>query len=74
MKANQTNNRQPFAMLERVMLHHTPLRPSKVEDNRYAMGIRTAVKIMLTMEGGIVRPRPQKAPQVVISTHIRSWE
>ena len=59
-------------MLETVMLHQMPSSPREVFVRTMAAGIRREVKTMPTREGGRVFPRPEKAPAVVISTHMKS--
>lgn len=56
------------------MLHQMPLRPREVLVRTMAAGILARVKRVPTREGGRVFPRPEKAPAVVISTHMKSWE
>jgi len=62
----------PFRILEILMLHQIPERPSGVFVRIRSKGIRIHVSRMLSEEGGKVLPRPPKAPAVVISAHIKS--
>ncbi len=64
----------PFNMLEMLMAHHAPFNPNAVEDRIRDMGILSAFKVIPTTEGGTVFPRPLKAPAVVASIHLGSWE
>ena len=59
---NSVSSTRPFKMLEMVMLHHTPFRPSAVADSTMAMGMRAEVSTMLVMDGGSVLPKPENAP------------
>lgn len=58
-------------MLEIEMAHHIPFTP-KNEDKRMANGILAEVNTIETMLGGMVFPKPLKAPCVAISRHIKS--
>ena len=71
---NHKNKRMPFNMLDIVMLHQMPVRASAVWMSASAMGIRRAVNRMLTSEGGMVFPKPENAPAVIISTLMNSWD
>ena len=44
------------------MLHQTPFNPKTVEDTINAPGIRKALSIIPTSDGGSVLPKPLKAP------------
>ena len=57
-------------MLEIVSAHHTPSSPSAVVPSTMAMGIRSAVRIMVITEASMVRPRPDMAPTVISSMHM----
>ena len=70
----QKRSTSPLNMLDIVILHQTPFSPRGVAERARAIGMRAPVRIALTMDGGTVRPRPENAPAVVISMHIKSWE
>ena len=72
---NQITKIIPLKILEALMLHQTPDKPNKAgEDRISAAGIRAPVKKILTIDGGTVLPNPLKAPEVVISKHIKSCD
>lgn len=70
----QTGRTVPLNILVILMSHQTPFSPRSVDDSISAMGIRNAFKLILVTEGGIVLPRPLKAPPVTDSVHIKSWD
>jgi len=55
----------PLNTLLMLILHHTPSSPKKVEDSIKAAGIRRALKVTLTKDGGTVLPKPLKAPDLL---------
>ena len=64
---NQVTSTTPFRKLEILMLHQIPFSPSAVPDRISAIGIRADVSTTLSTAGGIVFPRPENAPVVIIS-------
>ena len=52
---SQPNSKMPLAKELMVIAHHTPLRPSQ-DVSTAARGMRAAVSVTLTMEGGRVVP------------------
>ena len=59
---NSRKTTTPFKIEEIVTLHQMPSNPSAVDDKSSAIGMRAAVKIILTKLGGSVFPKPEKAP------------
>jgi hypothetical protein len=57
----------PFKMLEILIAHQTPSRPSAVAASTRAAGILRTLRVIPTTEGGVVLPSPIKAPAVRIS-------
>lgn len=70
----QLNNTVPLNILDTLIAHHTPFNPRLVEDRRRAAGILSPLKTIPTTDGGMVFPNPLKAPAVVASIHIKSWD
>ena len=68
------NNAIPFSVLDIVILHHIPFSPRAVPASKRASGILAEVSIIPTTDGGIVLPKPEKAPAVAISIHINNCE
>ena len=54
--------------MESVSAHQIPFSPSAVFDRTSARGIRITVRPTLIRLQSYVRPRPDRAPTVIIST------
>ena len=70
----QRGRRDPFSILEILIAHHTPFSPRELDDSIRAVGILKAFKLMLVTDGGMVLPKPLKAPAVTASVHINNWD
>ena len=62
----------PFATEVRVSAHQIPFKPKALLPSATAKGIRVAVIVMLMILQSFVFPRPESAPMVTISTHIKA--
>ena len=71
---NKSVKSVPLQILDKEMLHQIPFKPKLVEDRINAAGIRAAVRVMPTTDGGRVLPNPQYAPLLTPSQHMNIWE
>ena len=66
---------KPLIMLEILMAHQMPNMPKALSvDNAMAAGMREPVNTIPTTDGGTVLPMPLKAPRVIISMIMKTWE
>lgn len=62
----------PFTMEDKVSAHQIPFNPREVLESIRARGILEPVNTMLIMLQSFVLPRPDNAPTVISSTHIKA--
>mgnify|MGYP000128807330 CR=1 FL=1 len=70
---NHKNKTIPFKIELTVIAHQIPFSPINWL-NTYANGIRIAVNVTLTKEGGSVFPNPLKQPAAAYSRHINACD